>query len=227
MRLPADVRIAGDRTVGEWFALRPRLLDGNDIGAWQQAFDEFFRERLESRYFKPIEALQELEGKKGEGFSIVTIQCSLIEFLGSTLLGETYRHASEGDGQSLLDTILVSLRLRQKPEGIIYYSDSKRTFVWFLTNAQPFKAIFSKRLARDFYAGVRCGLMHEARTKKGWVVRWRPDPGLCVDQMTKTLWRDDFQRAFRKFLEWYREELRTKDSLQKAFIRKFDGLCED
>lgn len=227
MRLPDDVRIAGDKTVGEWFALRPSLIDGNDSAAWQLAFDGFFKERLESRYFEPIRTLQEFGKKKGEGFAIVAIQCSLIEFLGSTMLGETYRHGSESEDSGLLHSIRRLLGLRSKSSSVIYYSDSKRMFVWFLRNAPPFKGLFSKRLARDFYTAVRCGLMHEARTKKGWVIKWRPTHGSAVDQMTKTVWRDDFQRALEDFLVWYRSALLSTPAYQQAFIRKFDGLCED
>lgn len=227
MKLRDDVRIAGDRTVGEWFALRPRLLDSNDAEAWQLAFDGFFKKRLDSRYFEPIRALQNLDEKKGEGFSIVAIQCSLIEFLGSTMLGETYRYGSEDDGSGIVAPVLAWLGFRAKASTIPYYSDSKRMFVWFLRNAPPFKDIFTKRLAKDFYAGVRCGLMHEARTKRGWVIRWRPTRGASIDQMTKTLWRDDFQRALEEFVDWYRGALFSTPSYQQAFIRKFDGLCED
>lgn len=210
MKLSDDVRIAGDRTVGEWFALRPRLLDGKDLDAWQQAFDGFFRERLESRYFKPIEALGKLH-KKGEGFSIVAIQCSLIEFFGSTLEGKTYRF---NPGKKL-------------KLGEFEYDGSKEMFTRFLATATPFASIFDEALAKDFYEGVRCGLLHEARTKKGWTIRTRESPGPFLDVRTKTLWRGDFQRAFYEFVDWYRGALLTTYAYQQAFIRKFDGLCED
>ncbi len=211
MRLPDKVRIAGDRTVGKWFALRPRLLDGNDSEAWQLAFDGFFRMRLESRYFEPIRALQKLDKRKGEGFSIVSIQCSLIEFFGSTLEGKSYRF---NPGKKL-------------KLGEFEYDGSKEMFTRFLVTATPFASVFNDALAKDFYEGVRCGLLHEARTKKGWTIQTREKPGPFLDMRTRTLWRDDFQRAFNEFVDWYHGMLLSTPSYQQAFIRKFDSLCED
>lgn len=210
MRLPDDVRIAGDRTVGEWFALRARLISDDTPESWESAFSDFFKVRLQTRYFDPIGVLGKLQ-KKGEGFSIVAIQCSLIEFFGSTLEGKTYRF-NPGKKQKL---------------GEFEYDGSKEMFTRFLVTATPFASVFDDALAKDFYEGVRCGLLHEARTKKGWTIRTRAKPGPFLDVKTKTLWRDDFQRALEEFVDWYRGALFSTPYYQQAFIRKFDGLCED
>ncbi|MEQ1717239.1 MAG: hypothetical protein ABL907_14865 [Hyphomicrobium sp.] len=210
MRLPDKVRIAGDRTVGEWFALRAILTGDASPNAWDSAFSDYFKTRIQTRYFDPIEALSKLH-KKGEGFSIVAIQCCLIEFFGSTLEGKTYRF-NPGKKHKL---------------GDFEYDGSKEMFTRFLVTATPFASVFNEALAKDFYEGVRCGLLHEARTKKGWTIRTREKPGAFLDVATKTLWRDDFQRAFYEFVDWYRSALLTTPAYKQAFIRKFDGLCED
>jgi hypothetical protein len=208
----ANVRIAGQRTVGDWARLRQSLIvDGNHT-RWKTAFEGFFRERLQSRYFAPIEALKASKRMRGEGFAIVAIQCSLIEFLGATLEGKAYRFRRKGD-----------------PElGEFEYDRSKDMFVRFLQTATPFKAVFrSGDLAEDFYTGVRCGLLHEARTKNGWTIRAPLQQGRMVDANAKIIWRDDFQRSLEEFVDWYGSTLPKDALLQQAFIRKFDGLCDD
>ena len=58
--------------------------------------------------------------------------------------------------------------------GTYEYSSSSDIFISFLTNRMPFKDEFNKDQARDFYISVRCGLLHEARTKNGWTIWAKP-----------------------------------------------------
>ena len=75
------VRIAGTKTVGDWQQLRRALVPGCDQSLWRTAFRTFFESRISSRYLKPIALLQEARTFGGEGFSILAIHCSLVEFL--------------------------------------------------------------------------------------------------------------------------------------------------
>jgi len=153
MTLPDDTRIAGLKTVADWTAMKGQLAACNGLEIWEKAFRDFFEARLDSRYFKPIEALEQMNQYSGEGFAIVTLHCSLIEFLASTLEGKTYRYSRNGN----------------PPLGEFEYSNSRDMFVSFLKKNEPFKGMFSKNgAAEDFYASVRCGLLHEARTKGRW-----------------------------------------------------------
>jgi hypothetical protein len=211
----AETKIAGKKTVADWQKLKATLVVGGDAGPWKVAFEDFFHERLRTRYFAPIDVLKTMSSKNGEGFSIVAIQCSLIEFLGATLQGKSYRHGSELDGGE---------------PGEYEYCDSKDMFVSFLASAVPFKSTFSKGLARKFYTGVRCGLLHEARTKNGWTITAKRGLTWIVDTSNpanKIVHRDNLQRAFHDFVTWYGEALPADKKLQEAFIRKFDSLCED
>ena len=65
-----------------------------------------------------------------------------------------------------------------------------------LTNRMPFKDEFNEDQARDFYISVRCGLLHEARTKNGWTI-WAKHGSRIIDATgaQKILYRDDFQKA--------------------------------
>lgn len=209
MASTGDVRIAGSRTASDWKAFQHRLKHGAGPDAWKEAFDDYFHARLLSRYLDPIRVLQGKHPTRGEGFSIATIQCALIEFLETTVQGISYRYRSKGS----------------PPLGEHEYSKSANVFVSFLASRPPFAAAFTKPVALDFYQGVRCGLLHEARTKNGWRILARNGKGLIVDARTKVMYRDNFQTGLLYFVDWYKGELASNTTLQQALIRKFDSLC--
>jgi hypothetical protein len=209
MSTPGDVLIAGFKTCADWQAFRPRLVPGGHPDAWRVAAAAYFHERLSLRYLSPIKILQDHGTYQGEGFSIVAIQCSLIEFLESTIKGLTYHYLRSGE------------RL-----GPYEYSGSKDLFVSFLVGRLPFANEFTEQLAQDFYEGVRCGLLHEASTKKSWTI-WGQEPtGKVIDAVHKIVYRNNFQVALLEFIEWYEERLVSDTPIQEAFIRKFDSLCQ-
>jgi len=203
-----EISIAGTKTSEDWTGLRPRLQAGKDRSAWEEAFADFYLTRLNLRYFDPIKLLQNHGTFQGEGFSIVAIQCSLVEFLETTIQGISYRYLRRGE------TL-----------GAYEYSKSGDVFISFLTKREPFRRDFDPAAATAFYENVRCGLLHEARTKDGWKI-WAKSPNATpIDAATKTVFRDDLQTAFEKFLQVYRNDLLNGPDLQAAFIRKFDSLC--
>lgn len=99
-------------------------------------------------------------------------------------------------------------------------------FTSFLYTRKPFAVEFDRELAEDFYANVRCGLLHEARAKNGWRVRAAEASGHVVDRQRKLVFRDNFQTALGAFIAAYESELPNDVELQQAFIRKFDSLSE-
>ncbi len=203
-----ETYIAGTKTPEDWKSLRPRLQAGNNRAAWETAFADFYLARLNLRYFNPIKLLQNHGTFQGEGFSIVAIQCSLVEFLETTIQGTSYRYLRRGE------TL-----------GPYEYSKSGDVFISFLTKREPFRQVFDTAAATAFYEHIRCGLLHEARTKGGWKI-WAQSPNAKpIDANTKIVFRDDLQTAFEKFLQVYRSDLLTSADLQAAFIRKFDSLC--
>lgn len=209
-KTPGVTYIAGWKTVEDWLIFRPRLVASSAPEIWQTAFTEYFYGRLASRYLEPISILQHNGTFQGEGFSIVAIQCTLIEFLESTVQGLSYQHRRRND----------------PPLGPHQYSDSGDIFVQFLNGRQPFGRDFDIVAARDFYVSVRCGLLHEARTKNGWTIWARSPAGKVVDPLAKVVYRNDFQAAILEFIEWYRTVLCSEVAVQEAFIRKFDSLCD-
>ena len=199
--------IAGSKTDEDWRFLRPRLLR-RDAHAWNEAFSQYFETRLALRYLNPIKVLQENDTSQGEGFSILAIQCSLIEFLESTAQGKNYRFLP-----------------RNQVPGPYEYSASQEIFVAFLQHRAPFSKTFDEASARDFYVGVRCGLLHEARTKNVWLIRANGLTNVVANVKDKVVYRNNFHSALVEYVRAYGELLKTDHLLQQAFVRKFDDLC--
>jgi hypothetical protein len=111
------------------------------------------------------------------------------------------------------------------PLGPYEYSSSSDIFVSFLLNRTPFNNDFTEGIARDFYEGVRCGLLHEARTKNGWTIWAKTSGRVTIDGSQKIIYRNNFQAGLLSFVEWYKGALTSDIDFQRAFIRKFDSLC--
>lgn len=203
-----DTLIAGLKTCEDWWRFRDVLEEGTESSWWDRAFEEYFRPRLQLRYLNPIRVMQESDTRAGEGFSIVAIHCTLIEFLEATLQGINYRWVH-----------------RDKDLRPYEYRQSGPVFTAFLSERQPFSDVFDAALAQDFYANVRCALLHEARTRNGWKIRARGSAGGMVDAEKRLLFRNEFHKALMNFIEWYKVALSSDPSLQQAFLRKFDSLC--
>jgi hypothetical protein len=211
---PDSTVIAGTRTqpktCGDWRAHRNHLRPGAERSLWETAFRDYFLSRIRLRYLEPIELLQQLDAKQGEGFAIVAVHCTLIEFLESTFQGKIYRYARR-------DTDLLPHEYRK----------SKKMFCSFLRNRDPFSRFFDNdSFAESFYTDVRCALLHEARTKGGWRI-WAGQPsGPILDPKDQVVFHKGLQSALDQTIEWYRKALPLDTTLQEAFVRKFDSLCD-
>lgn len=202
----SKTHIAGKLTGDDWRKFKEKLVVGGDHEIWASAFEDFFRQRLKLRYLDPIELLGAPGGWQGEGFSVVSIQCALIEFLAATRSGKNYRFLRKGDVLGPHD-----------------YSSSSALFQDFLSGVAPFSTAFDADSAKDFYQSIRCALLHEARTRNGWRI-WVSGPK-PIDPARKIVYRDALQAAILTFVDDYGRALLTSPLLQEAFIRKFDDLA--
>lgn len=209
MRSDSSEFVSGWKTASDWAAAKKRLVTNPSIAEWSQAFEDFFETRLRLRYLHPVFLLQEHGTLQGEGFSIAAIQCSLIEFIESTVQGVSYHYLRRGE------TL-----------GPYEYSLSSELFQSFLTTRPPFAAQFTMELALDFYTNIRCALLHEARTKGNWRIWAGNREGMIVDANQKILYRNNFQDALLSFVSDYGRALPYNSTYQDAFIRKFDDLCQ-
>ena len=221
--------LSSKKNIGDWKVTKPKLLVSEDSGVWKEVMEDFYYDRLKTRYLNPIEAIRNLNLSKGEGFAIVAIQCSLIEFMESCFQGTNYHHAAPAHWPCL-DWLMgfFSDADPEVPTQKHTYKDSGKIFVSFLTKREPFKGRFNGPLAKDFYKSIRCGALHEARTKGKWLIWKGSGLSLIVDPDRPegpVLYRDDFQDAIIRFIDYYRAEVPQNIELQQAFIRKFDHLC--
>ncbi|ABR60067.1 hypothetical protein GOD90_16820 [Sinorhizobium medicae] len=195
--------IAPGKTKDDWRDFAKKLIPGGDEVLWAEAFDSFLFGRLRSRYIDPITAVRDGSKWTGEGFTIVSIQCALIEFLAALRQGKKFRH--------------------ENPVPPHEYKNSRDLFCDFLRRIDPFDKLFTKAKAKDFYANVRCGLLHEARTKGDWIIWASGIP--AVDCQRKIVYRDSFQDVIERYIHDYGLALLKEIPLQEAFIRKFDDLA--
>lgn len=202
--------IAGKLKVADWEARKAELSGENPTSTWKDTFKDFFVQRLEQRYLKPIRILQCCGSLEGEGFSILAIQCSLIEFLASTRQGLNYQHGAEKNNKDHK------------------YGDSQDMFVSFLRKLAPFSQTFTcKKYAKYFYVNIRCGILHEAATKNGWRIKANhPKKDAVADVGKCIVYRNNFQKAIEQYVEAYGRELAANKELQDAFIRKYDHIAK-
>ncbi|WP_081302869.1 hypothetical protein [Aliivibrio fischeri] len=200
-------KIAGWKTRNDWQDCQKQLEKDSSPEAWTKVFEDFFKPRLEKRYLSPIAILQEHGEFSGEGFSIMTILCSLIEFLESTYQGKNYKFLQNGE------------RIGEHE-----YSSSKAVFISFLTSKSPFSEQFNEELATEFYKSIRCGLLHEATTKNDWRIQAQSSNERIICNDKKLVFRDNFETGVRKYIDNYCAELIQSQELQQAFIRKWCSL---
>jgi hypothetical protein len=199
-----DTKIAGKKTVSDWKHLRSEIqTDPPDNEVWEKAYG-FFYERLETRYFAPIQAIQSMQRDEGEGFAIMAIVCSLIEFLEATHKGTHYVHRNPNTNN-------------------YEYNNSKQYFIDFLSRAEV-AARLPLTNPGGFYSEVRCGLLHEAMTKGDWVIKARSSNSVYkVEGLLHIIYRDNFTTALEDYLrDDYKNKLLNETDVQQAFIRKMN-----
>lgn len=217
-----------------WRNLRTSLNNSYDYNNdWLDIINRF-KKRVENYYFNPIDKVTEPEILNGEGFSILTIQCAVIEMLAAFRQGKIHNHKKPKSG---------GLRFQ--------YKWASECFIRFLNTESIFKDHFFKIYrnnqrkkdrpfkAQDFYDKVRCGLMHEGRTKKEWKVNAKKDiryDGTETIFITKnsdktiSIDRKILNKQLRNYFDNYIEELKEPTDkgrkLRRFLGRKLDHLFD-
>lgn len=207
-----EIKIAGDLTIEGWYKTREKLKPlYNDN--WEKAY-EYFYQRIEFRYLKPIRAILGLTDKKGEGFTIVNLQCSLIETIECFVNGWLYKYP--------------------------YFVDLNG--VSFKGNEKVFRSFFNNRIiiginGKDFYNSVRCSLLHETQTKNNWKIKTNIDNRKIYEEKEgfKILYRDGFQYEIEEVLKRYKIAITEGKSfdgisvcdLRRNFIAKMNHICKE
>jgi len=144
---------------------------------------------------------------------MVALFCTLVEYLESCEKGDNFRFVGRTN---------TTLRPHEYNE-----RQAAGYFRAFLRTRTPFSTLVPAGLVDSFYRDVRCGLLHEARTRGGWTISTKPSGGRLLSQRGSkiTLFRNELIPAVEKYIEDYRQRLLTDPNTQAAFMRKFDHLC--
>ena len=109
--------------------------------------------------------------------------------------------------------------------------EHREAFWNFFKSSKHFTDSFSREKAFVFYSHFRCGLLHQAQTKKGSLVKVGKRPmiasiskevedGLIVN-------REKFHAAIKMEIESYKESLSNGDEvLRSRFIKKMNFICD-
>ena len=166
---------------------------------------EIFENRIESRFLKPIRLIaNDRDIGEFSGFSILALDCLIIE-----TLNQFYSGLDETEGAH------------------------DKAFWNFFKNSEFFKDHFSRKKAFTFYSHYRCGILHQAQTKKKSVVRIDQSTmiqsvesdiskGLVVD-------RSKFHKAVEDEFSSYMEKLenggKENSELRSNFVKKMNIIC--
>lgn len=217
------MRVAGKLKVNDWEVLEKKLeKDKNEN--WEKAF-QFFEERIKTRYLSPIEAILKLNENQGEGFAVVTLQCSLIETIESFINGWVYSsdfkwyNKNVENGYAQMD----GRRLKKNQD----------VFISFFSKRIPFKGLGI--CGECFFKNVRCALLHETQTKNHWLIKKNSSDSESYYESpsSKIIYRDQFQRDIKMVISNYKDTItQGKDmdgisttDLRENFRAKFNHLC--
>ncbi len=172
-----------------------------DMNNWGM-MTELFLDRIESRYLKPVRHISADENI-GEfvGFAVLALDCLIIE-----TLHQFYEGIDETEGEH------------------------RKAFWDFFKKSEYFKDSFSRKKAFIFYSHFRCGILHQAQTKRKSLVR--SDDENMIEPVTKTISdglivnRKKFHEALEKEIRAYIAKLKSSDTqyyeLRKNFIKKMN-----
>lgn len=197
---------------------------------WLEVIEKF-KTRIEHYYLNPIENIKEPARLKGEGFTILTIQCALIEMFSAFKYGKIHNHNKRG--------ALPHFEYKLANDCFISFLHSEPIFQnHFYKIEQGEKILNQPFSAREFYNNVRCGLMHEARTKGNWVINakknYQGDETIFISKddlknkisIDRTILNKQLKKYFSDYLDKISQDTPDGNSLRRLFARKLDHLYE-
>lgn len=209
-----DIKISRKFTVSDWQKLRKELsIDSNEN--WEDAIG-VFEDRVTSRFLNPIAKIVKDDVQIGEGFSIALISVVLLEFLAAFEQGKIY------------------VNKRKNELAPSEYGSTSKLLSDFFSSNELINSGFQNRELRDrFYSHIRCGLVHEARTKGVDVIRSDKHSelhGLFYFKLDYkvVLNRDELYRRLLGFKADYKKSIldNTKINVRRKFLMKMDEICE-
>jgi hypothetical protein len=224
----------------DWPKLRAQLVSRRE-DAWGKAVS-IFECRMNERFFACIEQLLQGGGVEGQrivpGFAVMALCCILIETLQAFYEGHIITPPALPD-QSCTYPAAACIKIPQPLESpekcafpehpCVRTPPTARSFVNFLRDSPHFKD-FNGRARSSFSIQIRNGLLHDAETRGGWLIR-KSDPRQKIldrrgDQYI--LNRTKFFKALKAEFCDYLARLRqpTNPELRSNFLKKMDDICQ-
>ena len=204
MKNKADIKISPKYSASDWTGLS---LTNKDSPDWIKAID-IFQDRINGRFFKQVDELmtnRDRNVRAFSGFVVIAIDCLLIETL------EQFQRGIKRTGKDFDEQI----------------------FHDFFQRSGELKSFFdSIDKSKVFYNQIRCGILHQAQTKKqstihiksgtptlSWVDKEDFQKGMSIN-------RNKFHKAVNDVFTHYLEQLKKgKDkNLRDKMKRKMDFI---
>jgi len=219
----------------EWLKIRKKLNQQYVYDAnWEYGIG-IFRKRLHRKFFNPIQLIIDQNEIKGEGFTIVTVQCSLIEMFAAFKAGKIFNHSKNAASPKYEYKHSLKMFTSLLNENAIFENH------FWEVDKNGNKNIDSPFNASDFYKNVRCGLVHEARTKGHWFINAVKLSGKASVKTEKIFLKKDSRgniKIFRTILHYrllilfdqYCNDLKAQNAAgekyRRYFARKMDHLFD-
>lgn len=173
---------------------------------WESAI-EIFEDRIYGRYLLVIDEILKLNDFTN-AFSAMAIMCLLIE---------TLYQFQNGIDES-----------RERLSNRSYRGLSKTAFCKFLSKSQYFNNQFTQNTAGVFYNDIRCGILHQAQTKRGSQLTIESEANLVIEiphgiRVNVLLFRDSLKNEYYHYIESLRD--RNNEMLRINFITKMNFIA--
>lgn len=197
-----NFKISSSYTNDTWTNLD---LTDNNSADWEIAI-KIFKDRFETRFFKPLDALLKHEDKQIKlysGFTVLAIDCLLIE---------TFNQFYHGIDES-----------------VNKFSSNCKTFKDFFQRSDFFKDDFdTDEKISIFYKHIRCGLLHQGETKEYSKINLKKLELISViknnGESSIEINRGKFHKKVTDYFDDYIEKLKDKNQtvLRENFKIKMD-----
>jgi hypothetical protein len=186
---------------------------------------KFLDDRYRERFFDPIRCLKKAQGNEaGYGFAIMALCCLMIETI------ESYRQglpSASKDDMEALEKLPVNGTSGEYSLKGPFRNCSGWVFEEFF-GFDNHKRYFPDVSGKTFYQNIRCGLLHQAQTKGGWLIGrvgsyWDEGPPGSIN-------RDEFserlEECFRDYLRELQAEQNWDSDTWKATRKKVYWLAQ-
>ena len=183
------------------------ILENKDSRDWDKAI-KIFKDRMEGRFLNQIDVLNKNPNRKigvFAGFAVMSLDCLFIETL------EQFYKGKIRTGQGM----------------------DEKAFFNFFQRSSKFKSFFNTQTkATIFYQQIRCGLLHQAQTKKKstihirnkkmlqWVNPQKIEEGLRIQ---RRFFHDEIVKIYNSYLDKLKEKRNL--NFRRKFKRKMDFIA--